>query len=211
MLRFAIMALVILVTVIPSALSQHFRGWYEAGGTFIDDAKLKSFLGESVDGNKIEFDPGFRAGIALGKEVARFVVLELESGFNYNTLKSIGGAAEADSKLYQVPALGNIVLQFPNRTRLVPSVGAGAGAVYSILDAENISIGGTQLTDSDDTWTFAYQGYAALRYQFRPDMALGLSYHYLVNDAPGWKSRAGLVKFDRLVNHSISVSFGFAF
>src|SRR6185436_10072741 len=130
------------------------RGWYEAGGSVISSAKLTSFLTEPVGGGaKVEFDPGFRFGIALGTDITRYVALELESGFHYNTLHSISGADAVDAQLYQVPVLGNIVLQFPNRSRFVPVIGAGAGALSATLDADNLTLGASSFAGDEQTWT----------------------------------------------------------
>jgi hypothetical protein len=49
-------------------------------------------------------------------------------------------------------------------------------------------------------------------YSFRPDMALGISYHYLRNDGPTWDFGDGNnVKFNRLVNHSLVLTYNFRF
>ena len=104
------------------------RGWYELGATAIDDAELEFFFDEPVSRNKVKFDPGFRGAIALGAELTRFVALEAEGGFHYNSIRSIEGAASDNAELFQFPILGNLVLQFPNRTRVVPFIGGGVGA-----------------------------------------------------------------------------------
>jgi opacity protein-like surface antigen len=187
------------------------RGWYELGATAIEDAELDSFFGEPLSHNKVKFDPGFRGAIAVGTELTRYVAIEAEGGFHYNGIRSISGATSDDAQLYQVPVLGNLVLQFPNRTRLVPVMGGGVGAVFSILDGDDITLGATRFSSSEETWSFAYQGYAGLMYSFRPDMALGLSYHYLHNDGPSWDGDRGDLKFDRVVNHSLALTFSFRF
>jgi len=188
------------------------RGWYELGGTVIEDAELESFLDEPVSGNKVKFDPGFRGAIALGAELTRYVALEAEGGFHYNSIRSIGGAASDNGELFQFPILGNLVLEFPNRTRVVPFIGGGVGAVFSILDGKDISLGASRFSDSEETWSFAYQGYGGVMYSFRPDMALGVSYHYLRNDGPTWDDGDGNnIKFNRLVNHSLVLTYNFRF
>jgi len=188
------------------------RGWYELGGAVIEDARLESFFDETASGNKVKFDPGFRGAIALGKEFSRYVALEVEGGFHYNSIRSIGGSSSDNGELYQVPVLGNLVLQFPNQTRLVPVIGGGVGGVFNILDADDITLGASRFSDTEETWSFAYQGYAGLMYSFRPDMGLGLGYHYLRNDGPSWELGDGDdVKFNRLVNHSFVLTFNFRF
>ena len=188
------------------------RGWYELGANVIEDAKLESFFGESLSGNKVEFEPGFRGALALGAELARYVAIEAEGGFHYNSIHSIGGAAADDAELFQFPVFGNLVLQFPNRSRLIPIIGGGVGAVFSLLDANDLTVGGSSFSDTEETWSFAYQGYAGLTYAFRPDMALGISYHYIRNDGPTWNTSGGNdIKIDRLVNHSLALAFTFRF
>lgn len=199
--------------VAPVSGAQMVHGWYELGGTVLEDAALESFAGEAVAGNSVKFDPGFRFGIALGGELTRFLRLEVESGFQYNNLDSIAGASAASGKLYQVPVMGNVVLQWPNKTRLVPVVGAGVGAIWSVLDADAIMLGATTLTGSQDGWEFAYQGFAGVSYSFRPDMGLGVFYHYLVADNPSWNVATGLpaVKFDAVRSHTLSLALNFRF
>lgn len=199
-------------TTTPSQGSPSIRGWYEAGGAIIDDASLNGFAGEPVAGSTVEFDTGFWFGLGLGHEISRFVALEVEGGFQYNQIKSISGATSGDGKLYQVPIMANLVLQYPNKSGLVPMIGGGAGAVGCFLDANNITVGGTTIDGTEDSWTFGYQGYAGLAYQISPSMTLGVTYHYLVADGPSWSVRpAGSISLDKFVNQSLSLNFGFKF
>ena len=110
--------------------------------------------------------------------------------------------------------MGNVVLQFPNRTGIIPVVGAGVGAFYSILDSDGITLGGTTLVGTEETWGFAYQGFAGLRYDFRQDMGLGVFYRYMVSDGPSWELASGAVpdlKFDQVRSHNLSVALNFKF
>jgi opacity protein-like surface antigen len=188
------------------------RGWYELGGTIVEDARLESFFDGPVSGNKVKFDPGFRGAIALGKEFSPYVAVEAEGGFHYNSIHSIEGAGSDNGELFQVPILGNLVFQFPNRTGFVPIIGGGVGTVFNLLDANDIALGGGRLSDTEETWSFAYQAYAGLMYSFRPDIGLGVAYHYLRNDGPTWDLGGGNdVKLNRLVNHSFVLTFNFRF
>ncbi len=189
-------------------------GWYEGGPALVEDAKVQDFFGETIDGNKMKFDTGFHFGLGIGREVTQFFRVELESGFNYNSIKSIGDATASSGNIYRVPVLANLVLQYPNRTRFVPMIGAGAGAHWAVLDAQNISLGSTSLNDDSSTWTFGYQGYAGVRYQFRENMNLGVFYHYSVADGPSWEfdsAPGGNFKLDSLRTHTLSLTFGWDF
>ena len=162
----------------------------------------------------MKFDTGFHFGLGIGQELTRFLRVELESGFNYNAIKSIGDADASSGNIYRVPILANVVLQYPNRTRFVPMIGAGAGAHWAVLDAQNISLGSTSLNDDSSTWTFGYQGYAGVRYQFRENMNLGVFYHYSVADGPSWEfdsAPGGNFKLDSLRTHTLSLTFGWDF
>src|SRR5688572_28077518 len=78
-----------------SIYAEGLYGWYEAGPAFVEDAKIEDFFGELVDGNRVEFDTGFHFGIGVGRELTPYVRIELESGFNYNALKSIEEATSS--------------------------------------------------------------------------------------------------------------------
>jgi len=189
-------------------------GWYEAGPALVESAELRDFFGNPVNGNAVKLDPGFHFGIGIGRELTRFLSVEVESGFNYNKLKSIAGATASSGNFYRVPVMGNVVLQFPNRTGLVPVIGAGVGGQWVTLDAQNISLGATTVAESSDTWVFGYQGYAGVRYEFSERFSLGLFYHYNVADAPSWKFDsipAGNLKLDSIRTHSVSLTFGWLF
>ena len=208
----AIVFLATLMIGMSAAADENVRGWYELGATVIEDAKLEAFFDQPVTDNKVKFDPGFRAAIAIGMDVTRYLAVEAEGGFHYNGIRSVGGATSSLGDLYQFPVMGNLVLQFPNRTRLVPVIGGGVGAVFSILDARDITLGTARLSTAEETWTFAYQGYVGLLYQFRPEMALGVTYHYINNDGPSWKNSSGdNIKFNRLASHSLALTLNFRF
>jgi opacity protein-like surface antigen len=178
----------------------------------VEDAELESFLNETTSNNKVEFDPGFRGAIAVGTDLTRYVAIEAEGGFHYNSIRSISGATSDNGELYQFPILGNLVLQFPNRTGLLPVIGGGVGAVFSMLHGDDLAIGASRFSSTEETWSFAYQGYAGLMYSFRRDMAVGLTYHYIGNDGPSWDGGEGDdIKFDRIANHSLTLSYTFRF
>ena len=219
--RFLCLSLVSLggLRVIVSASAQSFYpegiyGWYEAGPAVVEKAEIRDFFGELVKGNKVEFETGFHFGIGIGRELTRYLRVEVESGFNYNALKSIQDATATSGNIYRVPIMGNLVLQYPNRTRIVPVIGAGVGAHWAQFDAQNVELGAITLNDTSETWVFGYQGYAGVRYQFRENMDLGIFYHYSVADGPSWEfpsSAGGNFKLNNLRTHSLSLTLGWRF
>lgn len=196
-----------------SLYSEGLYGWYEAGVAFVQDAKIRDFPDEVTDNNRVKFDPGFHFGIALGREVTPYLSLEVESGFNYNALHSIRDATASDGNFYRVPVMGNVVLKYPNGSRFLPVIGAGAGAQWMTFDAQNVTLGATTLDDNEDSWTFAYQGYAGVAYKFQENMSLGIFYHYFVADGPSWKfeSAGGNFKLNSIRTHSVALTLGWYF
>ena len=171
------------------------------------------FSTEALNNNLVRFDTGFHFGLALGCELTRFVKFEIEGDFNYNAIDQISGAANSSGNLYRVPVFANFVFELPNRTGIIPVVGAGAGVQWARLEAQNITLGTTTLAGTSDTAVFGYQGYAGIRYAFRDNMSLGVFYHYSVADGPSWNFNGtpGNVKLDAIRTHSLSVTLGFVF
>lgn len=196
----------------PSYL-EGIYGWYEGGAAMVESARLQDFFGEPLDGNEVKFDTGFHFGIGIGRQLSRLVKVEVESGYHYNELGSIDGATDSSGKLQRIPVLGNVVLQFPNKSRFIPMIGAGVGAQWAEFDAQNVTLGLTTIQDDSDTWAFTYQGFAGVRYMFRENMSLGFFYRYSVADGPSWEFDGvpGNLKLDDVRTHTFSLHFGWDF
>ncbi|MBK8001044.1 MAG: porin family protein [Verrucomicrobia bacterium] len=214
----AVSSLPIIFSTVRAAADSYYGeglyGWYEAGPALVENAKIRDFFGEDVVGNRVKFDTGFHFGLGIGREITDYFRVELESGFNYNSLKTIDAATASSGNIYRVPVMGNMVLQYPNRTRITPVIGAGVGAHWLSLDAQNIELESTVLDDSSSTWVFGYQGYGGLRYDFNERMNVGVFYHYSVADGPSWKFDSipgGNFKLNSLRTHTLSLTFGWYF
>ncbi len=214
----ALGTIVTTLVALPAAADSYYGeglyGWYEGGPAQVESARIRDFFGEAAVGNRVKFDTGFHFGLGIGREVTDYFRVELESGFNYNSLKTIDDATASSGNIYRVPVMGNLVLQYPNRTRITPVIGAGVGAHWVALDAQNIELGTTVLDDSANTWVFGYQGYGGLRYHFNERMNVGVFYHYSVADGPSWKFDSiagGNFKLNSLRTHTLSITFGWYF
>jgi opacity protein-like surface antigen len=176
----------------------------EAGPTITEDTEVRDFLG-IAPGSKIEFDPGFRFAVGGGYAFTDFLAIGGETGVSWNTIENIEGASsEGDSSIGNVPLMGNIIFKLPNKSRIVPFVGGGAGVSFVWLNAESIRIpttgggagagGGvpapsdTILDGSDSDAVFAWQLFGGLKYQLNDNMSLGVSYKYLHAESPEWEA-----------------------
>lgn len=197
-----------------SYYSEGLYGWYEGGPAIVEDVKIRDFFGETVTGSDVEFDTGFHFGLGIGRELTDYFRVELESGFNYNSIRDISGATASSGNMYRVPIMGNLVLQYPNRTRITPVIGAGVGVHWMVMDAQNLELGSTLVDDSASTWVFGYQGYGGLRYHFNERMNAGVFYHYTVADGPSWEFDSlpvGNFKLRSVRTHTLSLTFGWYF
>lgn len=211
---------VIIVSTALSAWAQD-RGFYikgDVGGNITEDIDLKEFFGPVTPGSKVQLDPGFRAGVTGGYQVTDWFAAEAELGLFENTINSITDATRIhDARFANIPLLFSAKFQYPNRTGLTPYLGAGLGFSEAIFDVDNITIGGTTLSGSDNTAVFAYQAFAGLRYRLNERMGLSVEYRYFVTESPTWHaditSGAGsnALSFGGSQTHAFSLAFEYRF
>lgn len=209
----------LLLCALP-AFGQYSRFYakVDLGGNITKEASLNEFFGPVAAGTKVKFDPGLRAGMLGGYQVTDWFSGEVEIGFSENSIKSITGADRVhDSWLGNVPFLVNAKLQYPNSSRLIPYLGAGAGFSEKWISVGQISLGGTSLHGDIGDTVFAWQAFAGLRYKLNEQMGLSLEYHYLVAEGANWQAdfTSGTVSdtmsLGRTQTHSLSVAFDFRF
>ena|SRR5664279_1508591 len=124
----------------------------------------------------LKFDPGIRLDMAGGYQFTPWLAAELETGiiFNNASTTSKDGADKNDLYMTQVPLMANVTCQVPLASRLHPFLGAGVGAVKTSLENSNWL---SNQQSGNDT-TFAYQGFAGIRYEINSRMELGLEYKF---------------------------------
>lgn len=197
----------------------------EAGPSFTEDVTLKNFLGLG-GGGKIEFDPGMRFAVGGGYSFTDWVGIGGETGFSFNYIDNISGnfRGEDDSSFGQVPLLANIVFKFPNRTGVVPFVGAGAGVSFAYFDADDLVFddpgvsGDEAIVDgSESDAVFAWQLFGGVKYAINNQMSIGLSYKYLQAESPDWHAEdvfTGLdseISIGDLKTHAVTFTFTLKF
>ena len=178
-----------LTLALPTAWSQPYFN-VDGGVAIAEKVKLNQFE-NPTPGLKIDFDPGFRIGVAGGYNFTPFLGAEIESGFIYNRVKTVIGAPSGanfgDSSLSHVPLLANVVLRYdqPN-VPWIPYAGAGAGGDVSIITLDNVSSpsGSGTVDGSDATIRFAWQAFGGIRFKINEQMSIGAGYkYYAVNNA----------------------------
>ena len=157
------------------------RGWYVDSGVGVN------FLTER------RANPGFRLNVAGGYNFNRWVGLEGELGFLYNSFKS-GSSADYNA---QVPLLLNCVVRYENETKWVPyaGIGLGIGALFNDHDAA-----------IDPT---VFQLKLGVRRAINENMSVGLGYRFLGSGVGEILNDIFDEQFGR--NHSVTLEFSWKF
>jgi OOP family OmpA-OmpF porin len=210
------------LSLAPRGLAQHFRergGYFNfgVGPAWTEDAKVLELpaLG-SPQGLQAKFDVGSRFDVAGGYQFNKWVAAEVETGFIYNTIESVG-VGFIDGNLGNFPLTANIVFRVPNRSRLEPYIGGGGGVSFSYLTLDHASYpvpGGTLILHGTTTdAVYAYQGFAGLRYHFNDRMALSVSYKFLGTSNASWdvNGAPGHIRIEGVLTHTAEVGFTLRF
>jgi len=182
----------------------------DAGVSLQQDVDLKEFLGSSVSGTKLEFDPGFRFDFVGGYRFTDQWSVSLEAGYGFNSIKSIGGTSLSGSgggiDLHQVPILANGVYTFPLNCRVKPFLGGGVGGVFSVAEFSGAATG-LPSGDSQGAAAFGYQGFAGARYEINDRMEVGVIYKFLGTT----DNKFDDFKIEGTKAHTIGLSFIYRF
>lgn len=140
---------------------------------------------------------------------------EIETGIVANNIENITGASEANGTFAKVPLMLNGRINLPDKYRVAPYFGAGAGIASSVLTANDIVISGTGMDGSVADVVFVWQAFAGFRIALGEKTALNIGYHYL-NAAPSeMRVDDGFVpdriRLGRSETHAVTVAFEWSF
>jgi opacity protein-like surface antigen len=202
----------------------HDAGWYwgaDIGATVAQDGHLTKFANLSV-GDPVSYGVGFGLDLSGGYAFNRYFSLEVQTGWSWSPIDSIGGSSASDSSLSAIPFMANVVLQYPvPRTRIVPYAGAGVGGALTVFDTDGYSHtvpgGWVSLYGSDVDFVFAWQAFAGVRLELNDKMSVGIGYRYLAVDSSsyGFESAYGgpsvNIGFSSLQSHLAALTFTMKF
>jgi opacity protein-like surface antigen len=179
----------------------------DAGGALTGDVSLKEYPGAG-GGSKVEFNPGIRLSLDGGWRFSQW----LRAGGQFGVISHQVDGPEVSYG--QFPILGNVEFQIPNRWRLIPFFGGGAGVSIATVTFDDDNLAGGDVVDgSAADAVFAWQLYGGLRYKLSETMAVGLVYKYFESESTNWEvdGTATDIRFGRARTHSISASFSMDF
>jgi outer membrane protein OmpA-like peptidoglycan-associated protein/opacity protein-like surface antigen len=191
-------------------------GWYlsiEGGANWVQDWKAKQLFTSggspaTQDLGTMSFDNGWAILAAVGYGRGNWSA-EFEAGYRKNdadTFTHTGFSPDTQSaELKEASFMANLLYSYPVASKLVLSVGAGAGADYAKLD---LTSSGTPSEDS--SWSLAYQGLARASYSVGPKSEIFLSYRYFRASNPDFDMRPELnstLSGEDFVKHTATIGF----
>ena len=200
-------------------------GWYwgaDVGASVAQDGHLTQFSNLSVS-DPVEYGVGMGMDLSAGYAFNRYFALEFQSGWTWNPINSIEGAAVHDTSLSTVPFMANAVLRYPiPRTRIVPYIGAGAGGALTMFDTDGYTrtVGNKTvwLYDTASDFVFAWQAFAGVRLELNQTMSVGIGYRYLAVDPSSYSFESDYyggstvkVGFSALQSHLAAITFNMKF
>ncbi len=201
-----------------SAQQDRFYMKADAGVVAAKDVALEEFLGPVPADAKLSLDPGVRLGFRAGYGFTDWFAGEIETGIIANKIDDISGgtATEVNGTFAKIPLMLNGRITLPNKYRVAPYLGAGAGVASTILTANDIVVSGRGMNGSVTDVVFVWQAFAGLRIALGEKTALNIGYHYL-NAAPSdMRTEDSLPTGDRIrlgrsETHAITVGFEWSF
>jgi opacity protein-like surface antigen len=200
-----------------SAQQDRFYMKADAGVVAAKDVALNEFLGPIPANAKISFDPGVRLGFRAGYGFTDWFAGEIETGISANNIDNISGVAttEVNGTFAKIPLMLNGRINLPNKYRVSPYFGAGAGIASTILTANDIVVANRGMNGSVTDVVFVWQAFAGFRIALGEKTALNIGYHYL-NAAPSDMRTEDSLATDRIrlgrsESHAVTVGFEWSF
>ena len=173
------------------------------GVCFLDDANLsEEGVPFSID---TEFDTGMVIEGAVGYDFGMFRA-EGEIGYRKNDIdefSALGGSASGDGDFDALSLMANGYLDLENQTAFTPYIGAGIG--YATVSANDISVGGIDVGDEDDS-VFAYQLGVGVGYSATESLIVEIAYKYFATSDPDFEDTEA--EYD---SHNILIGIRYAF
>jgi len=194
---------------IVAAYAEERRFYFGAdlGVAAVNDVQL-----DEIDGTgqyTAKLDAGPRLSLSSGYNFYEWFSARVELSVIQNKIQSSG-----DSYYWQVPFLANFEFRLPNKSRFVPLIGGGPGAVYRNFYRNDV---GQFARGHLSEVTFAWQVYGGLRYRISDRCSVGVLYRYPDLPSSGesefeWNSDLGqTTRVTGTRTQSVSVSFGMKF
>ena len=127
----------------------------------------------------VQFNAGYNVGARGGYQLASWR-FEEEYSYRRNDVAAYGVVGDSTNRVsgnrHTHSIMTNVIYDFAAGWPVTPHIGVGIGAM-DVFDG--LKIPSRRLFFNDNSWQFAYQAIAGLRYEINPVLALDLDYRYL--------------------------------
>jgi opacity protein-like surface antigen len=135
----------------------------------------------------VQFNAGYNVGARGGYQLASWR-FEEEYSYRRNNVAAYGVVGDSTNRVsgnrHTHSIMTNVIYDFAVGWPVTPHIGVGIGAM-DVFDG--LKIPSRRLFFNDNSWQFAYQAIAGLRYDINPVLALDLDYRYLATTESTFK------------------------
>jgi outer membrane protein OmpA-like peptidoglycan-associated protein len=198
MRKLAVLLTAAAVIVISAGVvdAQQTPGWYIGGqgGWTNLNSENPTFTtgGGGVFPFSANYDAGWNAGGTVGYEWPMGVRLEGEATYRQNNFSNITGpmglGVAPVGNVHSLALMANAIYDFMPNNRWTPYLGAGVGAANDTVS--NVTLLGIT-SNSANSWEFAYQGIAGVKFAATPQISLALDFRYFGTTTPSYSIAGG--------------------
>jgi OmpA-OmpF porin, OOP family len=135
----------------------------------------------------VQFNAGYNVGVRGGYQLGSWR-FEEEYSYRRNNVAAYGVVGDITNGVsgnrHTHSIMTNVLYDFAAGWPVTPHIGVGIGAM-DVFDG--LKIPSRRLVFNDNSWQFAYQAIAGLRYDINPVLALDLDYRYLATTESTFK------------------------
>jgi outer membrane protein OmpA-like peptidoglycan-associated protein len=138
--------------------------------------------------------------------------LEGEVTYRQNTFSSITGpvglGAAASGNVHSLALMADALYDFMPNSRWTPYLGVGIGAANDTVS--NVTLLGVT-SNSANTWQFAYQGIAGVKFAATPQVSLALDFRYFGTTTPSYGIAGGTLNNIGYNTENVMLSIAYHF
>jgi len=209
-------AMAVIALSVHTARAQQTPGWYiggQGGWTNLNgESPTLTTAGGGVFPFTTNYSAGWNAGGTVGYELPMGVRLEGEVTYRQNNISSIFGpiglGAAPSGNVHSLALMANALYDFMPNNRFTPYLGFGLGAANDSVS--NVTLLGVT-SNSANTWQFAYQGIAGVKYAATPQISVALDFRYFGTTTPSYGIAGGTLNNLGYSTENVMLSIAYHF
>jgi len=140
--------------------------------------------------------------------MARLRIKEVELGETELVTGPVGLGAMPSGNVHSVALMANAIYDFIPNSRWTPYLGAGIGAANDTVS--NVNLLGVE-SNSANSWQFAYQGIAGVKFAATPQVSFALDFRYFGTTSPSYSIAGGTLNGGSYNSENVMLSIAYHF